>query len=82
MERGEARRAAALLERAVVLLPEDPNLFYLCARAESLAGDRDRAIQTEQLSDDGRLLVPLAKLQPVVVRALRLLEPPRPTPAG
>ncbi|MFY9823413.1 MAG: hypothetical protein WAM82_18675 [Thermoanaerobaculia bacterium] len=28
--------------------------------------------QTEQFSDDGRLLVPLAKLRPVEVRALRL----------
>ena len=27
---------------------------------------------TEQFSDGGRLLLPLAKLQPVVVRALRL----------
>jgi|SRR3954470_8694301 len=45
LKRGEVQRAAALLERAVVLAPEDPNLLYVCARAESLAGDRDRALQ-------------------------------------
>jgi hypothetical protein len=28
--------------------------------------------QTEQLTDDGRLLVPLAKLRPAVVRVMRL----------
>jgi predicted Zn-dependent protease len=45
LKRGEVQQAAALLQRAVVLAPEDPNLLYVCARAESLAGDRDLALQ-------------------------------------
>ena len=45
LKRGGVQRAATLLERAVVLAPENPNLLYVCARAESLAGDRDRALQ-------------------------------------
>src|SRR5690349_20522956 len=42
---GQVQRAVTVLERAAVLAPDEPNILYDCARAESLAGDRDRALQ-------------------------------------
>src|SRR3954471_7494246 len=93
LKRGEVQRAAALLDRAVVLAPEDPNLLYLCARAESLAGDRDLALQhlarTVDLGfGDGamqepafRALAPLPGLQVLIRRIAqrgRPIDPSRP----
>jgi len=45
LARGDAPRATSLLGDALALAPEHPGLLYALARAEALAGDRERAFQ-------------------------------------
>src|SRR4051812_24960347 len=84
---GQVQRAMTLLERAVALAPEAPGILYDCARAESLAGDRDRALQhltrTVDLGfgdgaaqePDFRALAPLPGFQALIRRIAQQARP-------